>query len=183
MTQLKLFSNPKIGVVLKLTDDEKKSDALKTLTRLLTEYRTVSLATLNSQGDPQVSYTPTAVDSERNFYLFVSELSEHTQNLRSNGKASLMLIDDESKSKQLFARNRLTLNGLVTGISRDGEKWNEASGVYRERFGKFFDQLSQLRDFHMFCFTPDTARLVIGFGAAYNIELPGWENLELLTGK
>ena len=94
-----------------------------------------------------------------------------------------MLIEDESKSTQLFARNRLTLNGDVTEVGRETEEWSQASDVYRERFGKFFDQLSTLRDFHMFCFRPKTARLVVGFGAAFEVGLPDWTDLTLLTGK
>lgn len=168
---------------MKKSLEEKETQARETLKSLLRDYKTVSLATVDAKGNPQVSYTPAAVDKSRNFYLFVSELSEHTGNLQSSGQASLMLIEDESKSTQLFARNRLTLNGDVTEVGRETEEWSQASDVYRERFGKFFDQLSTLRDFHMFCFRPKTARLVVGFGAAFEVGLPDWTDLTLLTGK
>ena len=168
---------------MKKSLEEKKEQGRLTLETLLRDYKTVSLATVDAAGNPQVSYTPAAVNEARNFYLFVSELSEHTRNLQNSGQASLMLIEDESKSTQLFARNRLTLTGEVTEVARDTESWSEASAVYRERFGKFFDQLATLRDFHMFCFRPGTARLVVGFGAAFEISLPDWSELTLLTGK
>ena len=163
--------------------DQRKEEAQEALHRLLNDYRTVTLATCNSQGRPQASYTPVAFDREHNFYIFVSELSEHTQNLRENPMASLMIIEDEKLSEQLFARNRLTIGGQVEALPREGERWLGAAEVYRARFGKFFDQLAQLRDFHMFCFKPEEARIVVGFGAAFQIQLPQWSQLELITGK
>ena len=168
---------------MKKSLEEREEQARLTLKALLRDYKTVSLATVDAEGHPLVSYTPAAVDEARNFYLFVSELSEHTQNLLRSGQASLMLIEDESQSTQLFARNRLTLNGEVVEVARDAAEWEQASAVYRERFGKFFDQLASLRDFHMFCFQPKSARLVVGFGAAFEVGLPNWDSLTLLTGK
>ena len=165
------------------TPQEKSAEALKTMQQLLDSYKTASLATSGASGEPQVSYSPAAVDEKRNFYLFLSELSEHTGNLQGNPKVSLMLIEDESRSNQLFARNRLTIQGTTTFIPREGDEWPVASAVYRARFGKFFDQLSQLKDFHMFRVTPDKARLVVGFGAAFEILLPDWNSLRLVTGK
>jgi heme oxygenase (biliverdin-IX-beta and delta-forming) len=162
---------------------ERIQEAKSVISRLLDEYKTVSFATVNAQGHPLVSYAPAALDEDRNFYLFVSELSEHTSNLQGNGLASIMVLDDESRSTQLFARNRLNMEGRVCPVSRESADWPEASRVYRERFGKFFDQLAQLKDFHMFCFKPETARVVIGFGAAFQIDLPDWDRLELVTGK
>lgn len=165
------------------TLEEKQKLAQDTLERLLGDYKTASLATSDQNGIASVSYAPVAVDREKNFYLFVSELSEHTSNLLTNPSLSLMLIEDESRSDQLFARARLTLKGTAREIARDSEEWDSASRVYGERFGKFFDQLATLKDFHMFCLVPQSARVVVGFGAAFEIQLPGWGKLELLTGK
>lgn len=162
---------------------ERQKAALTTLERLLAEYRTASLATTDHSGSPHASYVPIAVDSEHNFYLFCSELAEHTVNLQSQGRASLILLEDESRSTQLFARNRLTVDGTIEPIGRDAQGWTQAAEVYRERFGKLFDQLVGLKDFHMFRLRPQGARLVVGFGAAYRVGLPDWTSLELLTGK
>ena len=162
--------------------EEKIAEATREMARLLNEYKTVSLATNSSAGLPTVSYAPAALDSARNLYLFVSELSEHTANLHARPEVSIMLIEDESRSKQLFARNRLTMTGIAQHIAREDEQWSEAAEVYRARFGKFFDQLSTLKDFHMFKIQPTSARLVVGFGAAYDIALPDWTALALARG-
>lgn len=151
--------------------------------RLLAEYKTASLATISSTGVPLASYVPLALDGRRRLLFFVSELSEHTANLSSSTRASLMLIDDESRTEQLFARNRLTFNGTVTRIGRDHLDWPAVSAAYGDRFGKFFSMLSGLNDFHMFALTPDEIRLVVGFGAAYRVSGAGWDEFELLTGR
>lgn len=165
------------------TPEQKKKEAFDVMARLLNEYKTASLATTNSEGNPQVSYSPTAVDDDHNFYLFLSELSDHTGNLQSNPGISLMLIEDEARSGQLFARNRLTVTGTASIIERESRLWSSAGQIYRARFGKFFDQLSQLKDFHMFKIVPNQARLVVGFGAAFEVNLLDWSDLRLLTGK
>lgn len=165
------------------TQNDKIELAGQALQHLLKHYKTASLATVDQTGAPLASYAPVAVDEKHRFYLFVSELAEHTANLLRGGPLSLLLIEDESSSKLLFARSRLTLAGGVSKIERGSERWDEAAGVYRERFGKFFDQLATLPDFHMFCFEPQTARIVVGFGAAFEIGLPDWNKLTLLTGK
>lgn len=160
-----------------------KPEAGDVLNRLLEQYKTASLATVSAQGSPLASYVPLALDGRERFLFFVSELSEHTANLRERGQASLMLIEDETNTEQLFARNRATFNGTVTHIPRDSQEWERACQVYGQRFGKFFQMLSGLNDFHMFTLVPDDIRLVVGFGAAYQVSGASWDQFELLTGK
>lgn len=154
------------------------------LSRLLAAYKTGSLATVSPEGLPQASYVPVAVDDVlRRFLFFVSDLSEHTANLRGSGQASLMLIEDEARSEQLFARNRATFSGSVQSIARDSTEWGEAARIYGERFGNFFDMLAGLNDFHMFALAPQDIRLVVGFGAAYRVTGERWDQLTLLRGR
>lgn len=161
-----------------------KPQPAEVLDRLLQEYKTGSLATVSEAGLPQVSYVPVALDPERKrFLLFVSELSEHTANLRQSGRASLMLIEDESRSDQLFARNRATFSGSVVLLARSDDEWEAAAAIYGARFGKLFDLLVGLKDFHMFSFSPQDIRLVVGFGAAYQASAHDWRELTLLTGR
>lgn len=160
------------------------SESLEKLERLLLDYQTASLATVSEDGTPLVSYTPVALESRGGcFYLFVSELSAHTANLRRGGGASLMLMEDEKTSEQLFARHRVTFQGKVEFVARDSAGWTGACEVYGDRFGKFFELLVGLKDFQMFRFVPEDIRLVVGFGAAYQVTGKDWSDLELLTGK
>jgi putative heme iron utilization protein len=160
-----------------------KPDPLHVLAHLLADYRTGSLATVSAGGLPQASYVPLAVDGTERFLFFVSDLSEHTANLRDSRRASLMLIEDEGRTEQLFARNRATFSGTVEAISRQSDGWDTAARIYGDRFGKFFAMLVGLKDFHMFALVPDDIRLVVGFGAAYQVTGPAWDQLDLLTGR
>lgn len=165
------------------TAEQQTLEAVESMTALLENCQTASLATLGPEGDPLVSYSPTAVDEQRNFYLFLSELSEHTGNLQQNDRISLMVIEDEAQARRIFARNRLTVKGRAISIPPDHAEWAKAAEVYGARFGKFFDQLTRLPDFHMFKVVPQSARLVVGFGAAYDVSVNNWKSLRLLTGK
>lgn len=150
---------------------------------LLNSLNSASLATVTPAGDPLISYVPVAQGKDRIFYLFVSDLTDHTENLKANGQASMMLIADESESPQIFARRRLILEGSATMISRDDTHWPRAEETYAESFAEMFKLLKTLKDFHMFSFRANTAKLVLGFGQAYMLEGANWDEPRQLGGK
>ncbi|MEM7126023.1 MAG: pyridoxamine 5'-phosphate oxidase family protein [Chloroflexota bacterium] len=136
---------------------------------LLDSQQSVILATMSEDGSPLSSYAPCAVDSNKNFYIFVSALSQHTGNLIRHQQASLMLIADEADSSQIFARERLIFQCKVSLIERDSDVWAISSKLYGERFADMFPLLSSLSDFSMVQLTPTSGQLIVGFGQAYNI--------------
>ncbi|MEB3313462.1 MAG: pyridoxamine 5'-phosphate oxidase family protein [Cyanobacteriota bacterium] len=75
---------------------------------LPSQLKSLMLATVNPDGSPQASYAPYLMDADRQFYIFVSGLSAHTANLLRTGQASVLLIQDEGQSPQVFARQRLS---------------------------------------------------------------------------
>ncbi len=160
------------------SDNEVKARIV--LHHLLQDVQTASLATADEEGAPLVSYLPVAVDGCERFLFFPSDLSQHTPNLKKRGRASLMLIEDESKTEHLFARHRATFTGRVELIARESGGWNTASAIYGNRFGKFFEMLIGLKDFHMFALYPEDIRIVIGFGAAFQVTGTNWDNYSLL---
>ena len=159
------------------------SDILQARDQLLNELRSASMATVTSAGSPYVSYVPVAQGEDRVLYLFVSDLTGHTANLKSNRQASLMLVADESESQQIFARRRLILQGSASLIGRDDTEWAQAEEVYGNRFKDMFKLLKTLKDFHMFAFRADTVKLVLGFGQAYMLEGANWDEPRQLGGK
>jgi len=58
--------------------------------------QSLMLSTVTPAGQPQASYTPFVTDRDRAFYIFVSGLSSHTQNLQTTCKAGILLIEDEA---------------------------------------------------------------------------------------
>ncbi|MGJ5672535.1 MAG: HugZ family protein [Nostochopsis sp.] len=147
---------------------------------LIQKPQSVIIATANGQGIPNASYTPFVIDEFKNIYIYISGLSTHTQNLVVNPHASVMLIEDEDKTEQIFARRRLTFECIATLIERDSDTWHEIMNNFHDRFGEIMEVLSSLQDFRMFKLTPKEGRFVIGFGATYFIN---GDDLNQLKGR
>ncbi len=144
------------------------------------KFQSAIIGTANGEGIPNASYTPFIIDEFKNIYIYISGLSTHTQNLVVNPHASVMLIEDEDKTEQIFARHRLTFECTATLIERDSDIWQEIMNSFHARFGEIMEVLSGLQDFRMFKLTPKEGRFVIGFGAAYFIS---GDNLNQLKGR
>ncbi|WP_434360362.1 heme utilization protein HutZ [Parasalinivibrio latis] len=130
--------------------------------------RTLQLATVDADGQPNVSYAPYALGGKA-YYILISELARHTQNLLEQPVLSLMMIEDEVNSKQMFARKRLTFDASVMQVSRDTEEWSQGIDALHRRFGEIVSGLSSLADFHLFRLTPVKGLFVKGFGQAFEV--------------
>ncbi|NDG86567.1 MAG: HugZ family protein [Gammaproteobacteria bacterium] len=104
------------------------------------------------------------------FYIFISELAEHTGNLRQNPKASLLFIDNESVSSSLFARKRITYYCKAELIPRDQAIFDTILDRFEARHGPMVALLKTLRDFQLFRLSPMKASYVRGFGEAFEFD-------------
>ncbi|HHF0501962.1 TPA: heme utilization protein HutZ [Vibrio antiquarius] len=132
------------------------------------ERRTLQLATVDAEGRPNVSYAP-YVQNQEGYFVLISKIARHARNLLENPNVSLMMIEDEESSKQLFARKRLTFDAVANMVERDTEMWHQVVGQMKERFGEIIDGLSQLEDFVLFNLKPESGLFVKGFGQAYQV--------------
>lgn len=132
------------------------------------ERRTLQLATVDAEGRPNVSYAP-YVQNQEGYFVLISKIARHARNLLENPNVSLMMIEDEESSKQLFARKRLTFDAVSNVVERDTEMWQQVVGQMKERFGEIIDGLSQLEDFVLFNLKPESGLFVKGFGQAYQV--------------
>ncbi|CAE6919264.1 heme iron utilization protein [Vibrio sp. B1REV9] len=132
------------------------------------ERRTLQLATVSADGRPNVSYAP-YVQNQEGYFVLISQIARHARNLLENPNVSLMMIEDEDTSKQLFARKRLTFDAVATVVERDTEMWQQVVGQMKERFGEIIDGLSQLEDFVLFNLQAEQGLFVKGFGQAYQV--------------
>lgn len=155
-----------------MNQDIKKERLQNRLEPEIQEFRdskkTLQLATVDSEGKPNVSYAPFVLLND-GYYVLISEIARHTRNLMQNTDVSLMLIEDEESSKLLFARKRLTFDATAILIDRDEDKWQEAVTQMRLRFGEIIDGLSSLEDFKMFRLKPIKGLFVKGFGQAFQV--------------
>ncbi|MBD2576217.1 pyridoxamine 5'-phosphate oxidase family protein [Oscillatoria sp. FACHB-1406] len=141
------------------------------------EVESLILGTVDLEGVPDTSYAPFVSDEARNFYIYVSGLSTHTQNLENNPRASLLLIEDESKARQIFARRRLSYNCTATLLPRDTSEWEAIVTLFQSRFGDIIEMFRSLPDFRIFKLVPQSGRFVVGFGAAYRISSDNLDRL------
>ncbi len=129
------------------------------------------LATVDAEGRPHASYAPfVAGDGGRDMYVFVSELSQHTGNLRATACASALLIEDEAQAAEAFARRRLVFECSAELVGREAPLWRGIVDRFEARFGEIVDTLRQLKDFVLFRLHPESGLYVKGFGQAYRIE-------------
>ncbi|MEG3219155.1 heme utilization protein HutZ [Vibrio gigantis] len=132
------------------------------------ERRTLQLATVDEEGRPNVSYAP-FVQNQGGYFVLISDIARHARNLKANPQVSLMMIEDEESSKQLYARKRLTFDAQASVVERETELWTQVIGQMQDRFGEIIDGLSQLQDFSLFNLKAENGLFVKGFGQAYQV--------------
>lgn len=129
--------------------------------------KSLSLSTLDKEGIPNASYAPFVIDENGCFYINISGMARHTVNLYDTGKASVLLIEDESASENIFARKRITFQCEGSVVERESERWSDAFERFEARFGEGVRLYKEMKDFRIFALKPSRGLMVMGFGAAY----------------
>ena len=144
-------------------------DLQNDMKELVSQFKTVLMATSSLDGEPEVSYSPyVIVDGE--LHVFLSDLSMHTGNLKSNPRCSLLFIENEQDAEQLHARKRVTFRASAVLVDRSSDQFRMAMDSMQDRFGEIMQVLESLPDFHLFAMQTDCAVLVKGFADAHTIE-------------
>ncbi|WP_185247575.1 pyridoxamine 5'-phosphate oxidase family protein [Chryseobacterium bernardetii] len=158
------------------THTEKKAKPVAPKVKeLIGRSKSVILATVDAEGNPNSSYAP-FVQVGNTFYILVSFMAKHTKNLSEGRKTSIMFIEDESATKQIYARERLTIEAGTSQIERDSEIWNTVVTRLKESHGKVVDVISEMGDFILIALQPIKGSYVNGFGSAYFVDA----NLEII---
>ncbi|WP_394209682.1 heme utilization protein HutZ [Enterovibrio calviensis] len=130
--------------------------------------KTLQLGTVDKDGKPHTSYAPFAF-SEKGYYILVSDLATHGQNLKNSKVVSIMMIEDEGEARSIFARRRLSFDTNAELIERESDHWKQGVDVMQTRLGEMIDNLSQLGDFRLYRLNPVIGRYVKGFGQAFDV--------------
>ena len=125
------------------------------------------ISTKNEAGKLHVSYSP-VVFHDGKAYCYMSTIAQHARNLNTNAEASIMWIADESDSKQIFARGRVTFDAVTKVLA--SEQQDEIHPKFVERFGEIVDRFKEMADFSVYEFSLDQGRLVLGFGQAFDVQ-------------
>ena len=145
-------------------------------------FDSVMMAT-SREDVPVATYAPYVTDEQGCFYIYVSELSAHTPNLKQNPRASLLFIEDESRAQHLFARKRVTYTCVAEPVERESEAFVVIMDRFKAKHGPFMDMMRELRDFHLFRLIPEQASYVRGFAQAYQLRGDGLGEIRHVNDK
>jgi len=134
------------------------------------EINTLYLSSLTKEGKPNASYAPFVSDYKGNFYIFVSGLASHTQDLLANPVASILLMRDEQDSRQIFARQRASYQCDVEVVEKSDIDYTTQLDKLEQRFGSVVKLLRGLSDFILFRLRPYEGQFVMGFGKAFTLK-------------
>lgn len=128
------------------------------------DYLSVVIATLTFEQKPYTSYAPYVFENQH-YYFLISKIAKHYTNLVNNSNASIMFIEDESKTPNIFFRKRLSY-AVSTELDIKDDSVKEA---FVNRFGDMANMLFKM-DFVIVKCIIENGRLIIGPGQAYDID-------------
>jgi putative heme iron utilization protein len=114
------------------------------------------LATLGNEEEVLSSYAP-FIKTNEGFVLFLSRTAPHFLNLISHPMCSLMLIEDESTSSDIYFRKRATFKAKAQMIPTT----EELLALFKIRHGALINALSKM-DFSFFLLVPSSGMIAIG---------------------
>jgi putative heme iron utilization protein len=140
------------------------------LFNLVSSSRVAALGTLHD-GGPFVSMVLAAPDPSHSvWFIHVSRLSGHTQDLLKDRRASLMLAMPDTGGKDPQQLARLTLTGEATELSDGSAEEDSAKEIYLARFPHMEEIVGALGDFSFWAIRPKSARFVGGFARAFTLD-------------
>ncbi len=121
-----------------------------------------SLATMaaDEAGYPFGSVVTYALDAIGRPLLCLSDIAEHTRNLKADAKASLLVIEQAERDTDQLALGRVTLMGEVAEVA--AADVDDVAATYRDAHPHAY--YSDFDDFAFYRMTVRTIRYVGGFG-------------------
>jgi putative heme iron utilization protein len=155
---------------------------LQSLNALLNQQPVASLAVLEA-GSPAVSLVPFVVQRDPlRFAILISELSSHTQALRSDARASLLIHEPPTPGdpRSNHALTRMMVSGEAEFLSREAAQSEGFEALYRAKY-EIAEMLLGLADFHFCQIVPKAGSFIQGFGKAFRLSGPNLDQLEHIS--
>ena len=129
---------------------------------LMAATTTGSMATMSADdaGYPFGSIVSYALDELGRPLLCLSDIAEHTRNLKANPKASIMVIEQADRDTDQLALGRVTLLGEVTRVAP--QETDNVKTTYRDAHPQAY--YADFDDFAFYRMTVRSVRYVGGFG-------------------
>ena len=124
----------------------------------------LSTQSVDVEGYPFGSIAPYVLDYDGQPVMLISDIAQHTRNIKQNNKVSLTIFDRYADDAQ--AAGRLTWIG-------DAEPINPADTEIRRRYLRYFpsaESYFDTHDFSFYCIHLRRARFIGGFGQIFWVE-------------
>ncbi|RIY37523.1 pyridoxamine 5'-phosphate oxidase family protein [Psittacicella gerlachiana] len=138
------------------------------IAELKANVKTAIISSYDKDGVPNASYSPFAIYNGF-YYILISDVAKHAENLRQTGKAHILLIEDEAQARNIYARKRLSFHAQVQAVESESAEFTAGVQALGQRFGEIVSELSTMRDFNLFRLEPQDGLYVKGFGQAFNV--------------
>lgn len=137
---------------------------------LLSGQRVASLATVDEGGMPHASLVPFAVNRERGtLVIHISGLSPHFGYLVAKPRAALLIATPEMADAEVHALPRMSIDGTATFVSGSDDIYAVTRSAYLSRFPEV-TFMTELPDFSFVEISPESGRVIAGFGAAKKLD-------------
>jgi putative heme iron utilization protein len=138
------------------------------LAALLRKERLAHLGTLRA-GAPMVSMTLfMPAEDFSAFYVHVSRLAWHTQDLLSDGRCALSVAENDDGRPDPFTLMRVSIRGEAFNLPNDHREFSAMKKAWLSRFPEQAINF-ELADFSFWRIAPRDARFVAGFGRIHNL--------------
>jgi len=136
---------------------------------IISENKTLIIAVNNKINYPEIGYAP-YIFLNKCFYIFSSELSPHIKHLLYNKKGTFMIIEDEYKAKNIWARVRLKFEAQIKIVARNEKNYNKICNQIQNSHGNTLELIKRFNDFHLIKISPIKGSIVTGFGNAFILD-------------
>jgi putative heme iron utilization protein len=144
------------------------NESLNHLAHLVRSQRVASLGTLRD-GAPGVAMVLYAVTPDLSvFYLHLSRLAHHTQNIKHDHRVALMIAEQDRGAIDPQSLRRVTIQSTAMMLDHESSAHEDAAKLYLSRFPEAQMSFS-LGDFNLYRIEPVTARFIAGFGQIFNL--------------
>lgn len=126
----------------------------------------LSTLSLDVPGYPFGSVVPYCADGAGRPVIYISQIAQHTKNLRADPRVSLTLVESHSGDGDVQSRGRLTLMGNAAPVPPDDR---QAAARYFRHVPES-RQYDQTHDFAFYRIDPVRLRFIGGFGQIHWIE-------------
>lgn len=138
--------------------------------KILEKQKTLMISSLDKDNKAMTSYSPYVTEWDK-FYIYISKIAEHYNNIVKNPEISIMIIEDEKDADITFARERVSFRGTAKILKDNKEIIEKLS----ERQGKAIMGVLVGMDFDVFEIEVSNGRLVKGFGKAFDVKFVNGE--------